>query len=91
MVRYGPGGVFVNTEQVRGATPAMDAANRGAWLAAVHDLGVGEVELAQARERMKADRPATLEDQLGWLRDAGFSEVASPYEAGMFAVFGAVA
>jgi len=40
---------------------------------------------------MKAERPATLEDQLGLLRDAGFSEVACPYGAGMFAVFGAVA
>jgi tRNA (cmo5U34)-methyltransferase len=86
-----PGGVFVNAEQVRGATPAIDAANLAAWLAAVHDLGVGAVELTQARERMKADRPATLEDQLGWLRDAGFSDVECAYEAGMFAVFGGIA
>ena len=86
-----PGGVFVNAEQVRGPTPEIDAANLAAWLAAVHELGVGDIELAQARERMKADRTATLEDQLGWLRDAGFSDVECPYEAGMFAVFGAVA
>ena len=86
-----PGGVFVNAEQVRGATPETDAANHAAWLAAVHELEVGDVELVQARERMKADRPATLEDQLGWLRDAEFSDVACPYEAGMFAVFSGVA
>jgi tRNA (cmo5U34)-methyltransferase len=86
-----PGGVFFNAEQVRGPTADIDAANHAAWLAAVHNLGVGEVELTQALERMKADRPATLDDQLGWLRDAGFNNVQCTYEDGMFAVFGGVA
>lgn len=84
-----PSGVFFNAEQVRGPTPDIDAANNAAWLAAVHDLGVGEVELTQALERMKADRPATLDDQLGWLRDVGFKNVQCAYESGMFAVFAA--
>lgn len=86
-----PGGVFFNAEQVRGSTPDIDAANHAAWLAAVHDMGVGDIELAQARERMKADRPAPLADQLGWLREAGFKNVECTYESGMFAVFGGVA
>ena len=86
-----PGGVFVNAEQVKGPTPAADASNHAAWLAAVHQKGVGEIELAEARERMKADRPATLDDQLGWLRTAGYRQVECTYEDGMFAVFGGIA
>jgi tRNA (cmo5U34)-methyltransferase len=86
-----PGGVFINAEQVRGGTAAADAANHDAWLAAVQDLGVGDVELAQARERIKADRPATLDDQLRWLREAGFKNVQCAYEDRMFAVFGGTA
>ncbi len=57
---------------------------------AVHAKGVGEVELAEAQELMKADRPATLDDQLGWLGDAGYRQVECPYEDGMFAVFGGI-
>ncbi len=85
------GGVFFNAEQVKGPTADIDAANHAAWLAVAHDLGVGDVELAQARERMKADRPATLDGQLSWLRDAGFKNVQCAYEDGMFAVFGGMA
>ena len=87
----GPGGVFVNAEQVRGATPALDARNHDDWLAAVKRLGVGEGELAEAFARMEQDRPATLADQLAWLGHAGFGAVECHFEDGMFAVFGAVA
>jgi tRNA (cmo5U34)-methyltransferase len=42
--------------------------------------------LAAAIERMRHDRPATLEAQLGWLRDVGFRDVHCAYRNGMFAV-----
>ena len=86
-----PGGVFVNAEQVRGTTPALDARNHDDWLAEVERLGVGEGELAEAFARMEQDHPATLADQLAWLRDAGFGTVECRFENGMFAVFGGAA
>jgi tRNA (cmo5U34)-methyltransferase len=84
-----PGGVFVNAEQVAGPTAAIERRNRESWLRRVRESGVGEDDLAAALERMKLDRSATVEAQLGWLREAGFGEVDCAYKDGMFAVIGA--
>jgi tRNA (cmo5U34)-methyltransferase len=80
------GGVFVNADQVSGETPRVEARQRAAWLRRVRELGTPEDVLAAAIERMRHDRPATLEAQLGWLRDAGFHDVHCAYRSGMFAV-----
>jgi trans-aconitate methyltransferase len=50
-------------------------------------LDVSDEMLARARERMKFDRTATLSAQLGWLREAGFREVACSYRNLIFAVY----
>jgi len=70
-----PGGLFVNAEQVLGPTPAAEAAYAARWRAEVQGLGATPGEIAAAEERMRFDRCAPLELQLGWLRDAGFAEV----------------
>lgn len=82
-----PGGVFINADQVLGATPAVEERNHEAWLAAVRQLGVSPEDLAAAQERQKHDRPSTLADQLRWLEEAGFADVDCAYKNGMFAVF----
>lgn len=83
-----PGGLFVNAEQVLGATPEEDSA----WLAEHRDAslaaGVSAAEWSAAEERMAADRCATVPDQLAWLREAGFAADA-PFHAGRFAVLSA--
>ncbi len=86
-----PGGVFVNAEQVRGPTAALDARYDDMWLAEVHALEATEDELAQARKRMAEDRTATLEVQLAWLREVGFRNVDCCYKNGRFAVFSGTA
>ena len=83
-----PGGVFINADQVLGATPAVEERNHAAWLAAVRRLGVSDEDLAAAQERQKHDRPSTLVDQLHWLEEAGFADVDCAYKSGMFAVYG---
>jgi tRNA (cmo5U34)-methyltransferase len=80
------GGVFVNADQLSGETPRVEAQQRAGWLRRVRELGTPEDVLAAAIERMRHDRPATLEAQLGWLRDAGFRDVHCAYRSGMFAV-----
>jgi tRNA (cmo5U34)-methyltransferase len=82
-----PGGVFVNADQVRGETDAMERRSHARWLERVRELGVSDRDLAQARERMKFDRPATVSAQLEWLREAGFREVACSYRNLIFAVY----
>jgi tRNA (cmo5U34)-methyltransferase len=50
-------------------------------------LGVDDRDLTAALERMKFDRAATLEDQLEWLRAAGFRDIDCAYKNLIFAVY----
>jgi tRNA (cmo5U34)-methyltransferase len=68
-----PGGMFVNAEQVAGPTPVLDARYRAWHAARAAALGASADEWAGAVERMRHDRCSTVEDQLTWLRAAGFA------------------
>jgi tRNA (cmo5U34)-methyltransferase len=81
------GGVFVNAEQFRGATPERDRFHHERWITRVRELGVDDRDLAAALDRMKFDRAATLEDQLEWLREAGFRDIDCAYKNLIFAVY----
>ncbi|MBF9128028.1 class I SAM-dependent methyltransferase [Plantactinospora sp. S1510] len=83
-----PGGVFVNAEQVAGATPDLDHRYDEVWLAQVTALGATEAEIAGARERMRHGRPVPVPDQRRWLVEAGFVGVDCFYKSWRFAVFG---
>jgi tRNA (cmo5U34)-methyltransferase len=80
------GGIFVNADQVLGATPAIEADYQRRWREKIMGSGISAVEKAAALERMKMDRPATLEDNLRWLRDCGFRDVDVYYKYYTFAV-----
>jgi tRNA (cmo5U34)-methyltransferase len=81
------GGVFVNAEQVRCSTTERHQFHHERWVTRVRELGVDDRDLAAAMERMKFDRAATLEDQLEWLRAAGFREIDCAYKNLIFAVY----
>ena len=81
------GGVFVNAEQFRCSTPERHQFHHERWVTRVRELGVDDRDLAAALERMKFDRAATLEDQLEWLRAAGFREIDCAYKNLIFAVY----
>ena len=81
------GGVFVNAEQFRGATPERDRFHHERWITRVRELGMDDRDLAAALDRMKFDRAATLEDQLEWLREAGFRDIDCAYKNLIFAVY----
>jgi tRNA (cmo5U34)-methyltransferase len=82
-----PGGAFVNADQVTGSTFALQSQSLALWRRQALAAGVTPVQLAEAEGRMRADRPATLEAQLRWLRSAGFQHVDAWYRNGMFTVF----
>jgi tRNA (cmo5U34)-methyltransferase len=81
-----PGGTFVNAEQVAGPTPETNRLyaewHRSSALAA----GATDEDWAAAEQRMRFDRCATLEQQLEWLRGAGFPEADCVFEDHCFAV-----
>jgi tRNA (cmo5U34)-methyltransferase len=66
-----PGGIFVNAEQVLGPSPYFDARFRAWHEASARALGTTDAEWAASLERMEADRCASVEDQLAWMRAAG--------------------
>ena len=82
------GGVFINADQVLGASPEIERRYREIWLRQVRERGVSGEDLAAALERMKEDRMATLESQQRWLKGAGFREIDCWYRSYNFAVFG---
>jgi tRNA (cmo5U34)-methyltransferase len=82
-----PSGVFINADQVRGETDAIEKRSYAKWLQRARELGASERDLEQARERMKFDRTATLSAQLEWMREAGFREVTCAYRNLIFAVY----
>jgi tRNA (cmo5U34)-methyltransferase len=81
-----PGGVFVNAEQVAGPTARLDAAYRAWHRERALALGASEQDWREAEERMAYDRCASVEAQLGWLRDAGFAEADCLFKDRRFAV-----
>jgi tRNA (cmo5U34)-methyltransferase len=84
-----PGGVFIDADQVLGPTPALDAFYRDWHRRRAHELGASAEEWQGALERMRADRLASVEDQLGWLRRAGFAEVDCVFKDHCVAVLAA--
>jgi tRNA (cmo5U34)-methyltransferase len=78
--------VFVNAEQVSGPTATLDAAYAAWHERSARALGATDEQWAGACERMRADHLAPLDDQLRWLREAGFSDVDCVFKDHGFAV-----
>lgn len=81
-----PGGWFVNAEQIAAPDPVSEARQVQRWYAAIRAAGLDEAGVAAATDRMRHDICASVEDQLAWMRDAGFVQVDSPWRDGRFAV-----
>jgi tRNA (cmo5U34)-methyltransferase len=81
-----PGAVFVNAEQVAGDSAWLDAVYVERHERAARALGATEEEWAAAARRMSHDLCATVEDQLAWLRSAGFADAGCLWRDGRFAV-----
>ena len=83
----GPGGCFVNADQVLGRSPLLSQVAED-WLSEDQAAtGLSAASLAASRERRKLDRTATADFQISALRAAGFSDVDMVYRNGIFGVF----
>lgn len=81
------GGLFINADQVLGPTPRIEQVYQKTWLRQARERGISDTDLNAALERMEADRMATLDAQLEWLRQAGFNPAHCWYQHHRFAVF----
>ncbi len=85
------GGVFLNIDQIRGTTPALQELYCDTWLAKVRGAGATEEEVrAGINRRLAFDREATLLDQLRWLGEAGFADADCVYKNYLMGLFSAV-
>jgi tRNA (cmo5U34)-methyltransferase len=82
-----PRGVFVNADQVAGPTPELDERYKALWLDQIRALGATEQQIEASLYRKREDRCVPVEQQLRWMRDAGFSDADCWYKEGAFAVF----
>jgi tRNA (cmo5U34)-methyltransferase len=82
-----PGGTFVNAEQVAGPTPWHQAQYEAAHERDARALGTDDAEWEAALGRMAHDRCSSVEDQVAWLRDAGFDRVDVAFKRYRFAVY----
>jgi tRNA (cmo5U34)-methyltransferase len=81
-----PGGAFIIADQVLGETAAIDQRSREMWIRRIRERKVAERDIDSELKRMKQELPATVGQQLAWMRDAGFTEVACSYRNLIFAV-----
>lgn len=81
------GGVFINADQVLGCTPSIEKIYRSRWLDFVGKSGLTKEELSAALDRLKEDKMDTLDDQLSWLKSAGFGSVNCWYKNYSFVVY----
>lgn len=84
-------GVFVNVDQIKGGTLYLEQLYWTWWLAKIRHAGASEEQIRAGVERRHAyDKDACLEDQLAWLRNAGFETVDCVYKNYSLGVFFAV-
>lgn len=81
-----PGGIFINADQVRGETSYIEDLNKSMWRRYVESGGLSPEEIEACYRRVRLDKEAGLAEQLGWLGEAGFCDVACLYKYFHFAV-----
>jgi len=78
--------IFINADQVLGNTKFLDFLYKSDWEKYIEYSGLDQNEITSARERTKLDKMTTLDQQLEWLNDAGFSDVDCMYKYYNFVV-----
>ena len=81
------GGIFVNAEQVLGATPWHQRLYEETHLGVARALGSSPEEIARANQRMQYDRCTTLAKQIDWLNELGYQRAACFFHWFRFAVY----
>lgn len=80
------GGVFINADQILGNTEFIDSMYKMDWKRKVEASELQKEDILSAYERTKLDKMSTLESQIGWLNEAGFSDVDCVYKYYNFVV-----
>ncbi|HWQ47560.1 MAG TPA: methyltransferase domain-containing protein [Methanosarcina sp.] len=79
-------GIIINADQVHGETPFIEDLNKRIWRQYIENSGLPEEEILAGYERIKLDKESTLDQQIKWLKEAGFCDVSCIYKFYHFAV-----
>lgn len=79
-------GIFINADLVHGETAFIENLNKTIWRQYVENSGLTEEEIAAGYERSKLDKDIEMNQQLNWLKEAGFRDVSCIYKYYQFAV-----
>jgi len=75
-----PEGIFLNADQVLGPNPANEAEYQRNWMEKIQVGSLSESEKKIILDRMELDNPATLNDNLKWLKNIGYRDVDVYYK-----------
>jgi len=80
-------GAFINADLVKGETDQVEQKYQDTWMNWIKETGLSKNELLKIIDRMRYDRPSSLNIQLQWLKEIGFSNVDCYYKYFNFAVY----
>lgn len=91
-----PSGLFLLLDRIRLSAPALFGAYRSVWdmLGPTHNGQQREGRTFEEHDRSReerGDKPGSLEQNILWLREAGFSQVAALHVVGIRALIAATA
>ncbi|MBP0020919.1 MAG: class I SAM-dependent methyltransferase [Cyanobacteria bacterium SBLK] len=81
-----PGGIFLNRDIVLGATPALTQQYEQLWRDYISSNG--EDSDRWFNNYLEQDIPASVEEQIQWLKEVGFVDVSCHWRYLNFAIFG---
>jgi tRNA (cmo5U34)-methyltransferase len=85
--RLRPQGMFINADQVAVPDGSLAGDLRTVWVRGLNERSVDPAVIEQAFERQRFDIPATADDQIQWLREAGFADAEIVFKYLFFTVF----
>lgn len=87
----GEDGAFVNADCAAATSDRMERLVGECWIDQMERLGIGREQIeGTIADHDRYDIPATVDDQLGWLNRAGFSEAECVWRSFGFAIIVAI-
>jgi len=80
------GGVFINGDQFISSSPMLEEKIHSEWKNIIENSNLTKDQIQGAFDRMKMDKPATTENNIQWLEEAGFINVDLLYKYYSFGV-----
>ena len=78
--------LFVNYDQFCSESSVINENIEEYWIDEIKKSGISEIEYERWLERKKLDREISINQEIQWLKDAGFRNVECIYSKGKFGV-----